>query len=115
MFKSITKQNLKIFGLMESSKFEFTKLEQFFDNWKSIVREPAHCSMRPGLCFLTGPKPHRLGLARPTWPFPTARAPGVVPTTRRSADRATYRSDARHLPSGLHAPRMQPPLPVQRL
>jgi hypothetical protein len=43
-------------------------------------------TMRPSLCLVTDPKPHRLGLDRPTRPFPTARAPGVVPTAHRSAD-----------------------------
>jgi hypothetical protein len=77
--------------------------------------------MQPSLCFVTGPKPHRLGLAQPTQPLPTAcawrRLNNVLkrrPPAQR-ADRANCRSDARHLPPGLHAPRMQPPPPVQRL
>jgi hypothetical protein len=53
--------------------------------------------------------------AGPPGQFPLRARLGVIPTARQSRppalrpDRASCRSDARHLPPGLHAQHMQPP------
>jgi hypothetical protein len=72
LFKSITVQNLKIFGFQESSKFGFTRLEQFLDNWKSIVKDRNRPTAQCGLVFVLLPARSHAVL---DWPSP----PGLFP------------------------------------
>jgi hypothetical protein len=114
LFISITVQNLIFFGFQEGSKFGFTRLEQFLDNWKSIMQDRNRPIAQCGPVFVLLPARSHTNLDWPGPPdlFPlrarlTSSRQRVAALTARAACRS------RQLPLRRAPPASRPPRAAQ--
>jgi hypothetical protein len=93
---------------------QLNAIRKYFEYWKRFTG-PTHCSVRSSSILIPARGHAGLDWAGRPDQLPLRACLGVVPTARRSRppalrpDRASYRSDTRHLPPSLHMQHMQPP------